>query len=186
MANALMAGWILISVTSGGAVHETSSFPSRALCEDALSIAKTGLTVTEKKAADDNTAREGRRLEEAWRSAHPPRPPRNELERQLVNRGCSGNLSGVAGGAGDGAPAITPGSKNECPAHTSVSFGCPDSAFGSSGFSEEGCIRVKDGLIYDEPGGNGSGGSAGLPGPVAPINHDGEIKYARCLPMAPR
>lgn len=44
--------WVLITVTNTGAVHQESGFHSRAVCEDAISIAKTGKTVAEEQEAE--------------------------------------------------------------------------------------------------------------------------------------
>lgn len=72
--------WVLITVTNAGVVHQEPGFTSKALCEDAISIARYGKTVAEhekdeseeeKRQRDAAIAR--RTAEATWRYDHPPR-----------------------------------------------------------------------------------------------------------------
>lgn len=65
--------WALIVVSGTANVSLSSGYPSKALCEDAMSIARTGMTVEEKKASDD-AERAGRaRAAQVYQDAHPAR-----------------------------------------------------------------------------------------------------------------
>lgn len=87
--------WALIIVSGTANVSFSSGYPSKELCEDAVSIAKTGMTVAEKKAADD--AQQARRTKAAqeYQEAHPPREPTAEDRKQ-----CFDNRAGLVLGWG--------------------------------------------------------------------------------------
>lgn len=80
--------WTLITVTNGGQVSE-SRHATKESCEQAKSIAVTGMTIEENKAADDAHARYLKK----WDEDHPWRDPKNEDERQLVKDGGFGSMS---------------------------------------------------------------------------------------------
>ena len=76
--------WVLITVTNNGTIHQESGFQNRALCEDAISIARYGKTVAEYK-EDERMAREKRqKSDNEWRAAHPPREPKTAIEKSEV------------------------------------------------------------------------------------------------------
>jgi len=95
--------WVLITVTTGGVIHQESGFTNEAICEDAVSIARYGQTVAEYKEAQ-RRADEARKLrDEKWRAAHPPREPKTKEEKEIVKRtyGWGGNGS-ICGHSKDG------------------------------------------------------------------------------------
>ena len=77
--------WTLITVTNAGNVHQESGFQSKALCEDAISIAKTGLTVSEVTDRDNRAKEEARRKREEWSATHPARQPISAKEKEDIN-----------------------------------------------------------------------------------------------------
>lgn len=73
--------WVLITVATGGAVHQVPGFHSQPICEDALSIAKYGMTVAEHEADERRREAALKKEVDAWRAEHPPRPAtKAELE----------------------------------------------------------------------------------------------------------
>lgn len=82
-----MPTYTLITVTHGGEVRHTRGFESLRMCQEARSIALTGLTIAQAEEADrvareQQAAWERQRqemMEAEWRERHPPRPP-TEIE----------------------------------------------------------------------------------------------------------
>jgi hypothetical protein len=83
-----MAMWTLITVTNGGNVNE-SRHATKRLCEEARSIALTGMTIEENEVADRAYADWLKK----WDEEHPWRDPKDEWERKLVAGGGSGSVS---------------------------------------------------------------------------------------------
>jgi hypothetical protein len=83
-----IAMWTLITVTNGGKVNE-SQHATKESCEQARSIALTGMTVEENKAADQVYADYLKKYEED----HPWRDPKDDNERQILKSGGSGSVS---------------------------------------------------------------------------------------------
>ena len=82
--------YTLLVVTYGGSVAH-SSFDNLRQCQEAKSLATTGYTIEENadRAAKQKAERERRDAEQdrrdaEWRSAHPPRPPKDADERKQV------------------------------------------------------------------------------------------------------
>ena len=73
----------LITVSYGGEIRHSSGFATKAMCEIAKSIALTGMTPEENKAADEAYAEWKNARAKEWRDAHPPRYPRTKEERAL-------------------------------------------------------------------------------------------------------
>lgn len=82
--------YTLITVTYGGEVHHSRGYETLRMCEQAKSIALTGMTIEEKDAAD----KERRRQRELWEAEHPWREPRNDYERLVAGGGGSGCIIG--------------------------------------------------------------------------------------------
>lgn len=80
--------WTLITVTNGGQVQE-SQHATKRLCEEAKSIALTGMTIEENEAADRAYAE----WLQKWDEEHPWRDPKDDTERRLLERGVSGSVS---------------------------------------------------------------------------------------------
>lgn len=79
--------WTLMTVSYGGTVS-TNRFDSKALAEEARSIALTGLTLAENKEADRQYREREERLDAACRSANPPRPPTERERKSYSHRYC--------------------------------------------------------------------------------------------------
>lgn len=75
--------WVLLTITGGGNTS-TATLPTREACEDAASIALTGMTVAEKKKADADYAAAEKKRRDDWYAAHPPREPKTDDERKAV------------------------------------------------------------------------------------------------------
>lgn len=71
--------YILVTITRDGRVS-SSTYPSKFAAENAKSIALTGKTMKEIVELDGRIKREAQK----WSETHPPRPPANSYERQLV------------------------------------------------------------------------------------------------------
>jgi len=84
--------WALIVVSGSANVSLSTGYPSKALCEDAISIARTGMTLAEKKAHDE--AERDRRAKElkAYQDAHPARATKPSDKKE-----CFDNTSGDRG-----------------------------------------------------------------------------------------
>jgi hypothetical protein len=89
--------WTLITVTNGGAVSE-SQHATKETCEQAKSVALTGMTIEENKAADDAYAAYLKKFAED----HPWRAPKNDSERSLAKSGGSMSWGGPFDMQGDG------------------------------------------------------------------------------------
>ena len=78
-----MATYTLITVTHGGEVRHARGFESLRMCQEARSIALTGMTIAraeeaERVVREKHAAWESRRqamMEAEWRERHPARPP---------------------------------------------------------------------------------------------------------------
>ncbi len=70
--------WALIVVSGAANVSFSSGYPSQALCEDAISIARTGMTVDEKKSSDEAAKVVEDRAEQEFQASHPSRIPTAE------------------------------------------------------------------------------------------------------------
>jgi hypothetical protein len=66
--------WALIIVTGAANVNVSTGYPNKAICEDAISIVKTGMTVIEKKSSDEADKVREARLDQEFLAANPPRP----------------------------------------------------------------------------------------------------------------
>lgn len=72
--------YTLITVSYGGRIDH-SDFETLQMCEEAKSLALTGMTIEQNKAADEAYAKSEQDRKDAWRAAHPPRvPTANELK----------------------------------------------------------------------------------------------------------
>jgi hypothetical protein len=80
--------WTLITVTGNGQVHE-SSHATKELCEQARSVALTGMTIEENAAADEAYAQYLKK----WDEDHPWRDPRDDYERSILKGGGHGSCS---------------------------------------------------------------------------------------------
>lgn len=89
--------WTLITVTNGGEVHE-SRHATKESCEQAKSIALTGMTIEENKAADEAYAAYLRK----WDDDHPWRDPKDDNERMLAKSVGSVSWGGPYSLSGDG------------------------------------------------------------------------------------
>ncbi|MGU3387236.1 hypothetical protein ACLBYG_22190 [Methylobacterium sp. D53M] len=86
-----MPTYTLITVTYGGAVHHARGFESLRMCQEARSIALTGMTLAENEAADtayrtlciDRDQKRRASREAQWRVKHPPRPPTSDERERL-------------------------------------------------------------------------------------------------------
>lgn len=89
--------YTLITVTYGGSVAHSGGYDTLHMCEEARSLATTGMTIEAKKASDDayKVARDKEYAE--WRATHPSREPKNDSERSLVKSGII-SWGGSAGG----------------------------------------------------------------------------------------
>jgi hypothetical protein len=80
MINLAAIAYILITVTYGAEVHHSNGFESLDLCEQAKSLALTGMTIEQNKAADEAYAK----ARKDWEDAHPWRDPQNDWEREMA------------------------------------------------------------------------------------------------------
>jgi hypothetical protein len=92
-----IAMWTLITVTNGGKVNE-SQHATKESCEQAQSIALTGTTIEENKAADQAYADYLKKYEDE----HPWREPKDDFERSIAKSGGSASWGAPYGLMGDG------------------------------------------------------------------------------------
>jgi hypothetical protein len=89
--------WALIIVTGTANVNISTGYPSKTLCEDAISIAKTGMTVMENKSAEEAEKIREARLDQEFAASHPSRPATAD-----DNAKCShGTKSSISFGSGN-------------------------------------------------------------------------------------
>ena len=101
----------LITVSYGGEIRHSSGFATKALCEVAKSIALTGMTPKENKAADEAYAAWELARAKNWRDAHPPREPKTKEERAMqYGRGIFGSSAPYSTKGEDGLIYDWPGS----------------------------------------------------------------------------
>lgn len=84
--------WALIIVTGAANVNVSTGYPNKALCEDAISIAKTGRTWIEQKSYLEAEKIREDRLEQEFQDAHPSRPATEDDIKKCTM--FSGSLSG--------------------------------------------------------------------------------------------
>lgn len=90
---AVLAGWVLITVTNSGAVHTSETFHTLHTCQEAESLANTGRTIEEnKKIQADYSA-----AVEKWHETHPWREPKTDIEKEVSENAKKG---GSVGGTG--------------------------------------------------------------------------------------
>lgn len=83
--------YTLITVTNDGRVHHARGFETLRMCQEARSIALTGLTIAEnddrraalKRCEEERRAREAESIAQQWRLRHPPRHPTPDEARGL-------------------------------------------------------------------------------------------------------
>lgn len=71
--------WSLITVTNGGSVNISAGYPTKSLCEEAKSIALTGMTIEQNNEADAVYEK----AQADWEASHPWREPKNKSEAAL-------------------------------------------------------------------------------------------------------
>jgi len=89
--------WALIIVTGTASVNVSTGYPNKALCEDAISIARTGMTVMEKKSADEADRVREARLDQEFAEAHPTRPPTKDDEKKCPHYNKNGGIAIMTG-----------------------------------------------------------------------------------------
>jgi hypothetical protein len=89
--------WTLITVTNGGTVNE-STHATQESCEQAKSIAQSGMTIEENKAAAEAYAAFLKKYEED----HPWRDPKDDFEKSIAKTGGSASWGASYSLAGDG------------------------------------------------------------------------------------
>lgn len=77
--------WALIVVTGAGSVSFSSNYPNKAICEDAISMARTGMTVEERKASDARSKQARQEGIRKYQEAHPTRPTKAEDEKNCFD-----------------------------------------------------------------------------------------------------
>lgn len=73
--------WALIVVSGTANVSFSTGYPSKALCEDAISIAKTGRTVIEEKSEQEKQKIASLRAKQEWLDANPGKNDHDYLNR---------------------------------------------------------------------------------------------------------
>lgn len=156
--------WALIIVTNANAVNVSTGYTTEGLCKDAISIAKYGLTVMEKKSADEAYRVQQTRLKQEFEAAHPPHPT-TDKDRATCAIVDNGDGSGGSAGAmtvyGD----------------VQIDYSCT--------------INKNTGMTtyqWSTPGSfGGGGGGTGGGYTVGSSNHDYEnnIKFAKCVAVNP-
>lgn len=86
--------WALIVVTGAANVNVSTGYPNKTLCEDAASIARTGKTVAEQKAADEAEMARRAKLDREYEEGHPPRQPTKDDEQQCTRYRADGSWAG--------------------------------------------------------------------------------------------
>lgn len=81
--------YTLITVTYGGDVSHSRGYETLEMCEQAKSLALTGMTIEQNKAADEAYAKS----ERDWDEAHPWREPKDDWERKAVASGINGSMN---------------------------------------------------------------------------------------------
>lgn len=81
--------WTLITVTGAGQVNHSRGYETLFMCEQAKSLALTGMTIEQNKAADEAHAK----ARADWEDAHPWREPREQWERDFAKSGSSASCS---------------------------------------------------------------------------------------------
>lgn len=76
--------WTLITVTNGGDVSHSTGYLSKELCEQAKSVALTGMTIEQNKAADEAYEKSVKEAADRWREAHPPRKPSTPADFKII------------------------------------------------------------------------------------------------------
>lgn len=77
--------YLLIAISAGGNVSQTE-FLTLDACENAKSIALYGETTEEYKAIDERIASEGKEYENKFYAVHPPREPKTDQEKSIIDR----------------------------------------------------------------------------------------------------
>jgi hypothetical protein len=80
----LAISFTLISVTHGGQINHADGFTSLHVCEQARSLALTGQTLEQVEEAAKARESARRKETEAWRAAHPLRPPTAQERTQFA------------------------------------------------------------------------------------------------------
>jgi hypothetical protein len=65
-------------------VNHSGGFDTLHMCEEARSLAVDGMTIEAKQTRDDAAKADAAKQEAAWRAAHPPREPKDDMERADV------------------------------------------------------------------------------------------------------
>lgn len=76
--------WTLITVTNGGDVGHSTGYASKELCKQAQSVALTGMTIEQNKAADEAHEKSEKEAADRWRTAHPPRKPSTPEDFKII------------------------------------------------------------------------------------------------------
>lgn len=82
MSTILAAAFVLVTVAQGGTVS-SSYYQSMSACEEAKSIATTGETVEQLAAIATHEAK----IKSDFEAAHPPRAPKDEIEKYEADHG---------------------------------------------------------------------------------------------------
>jgi hypothetical protein len=75
--------WSLICVTYGGELRVTHGYPTLAMCEEAKSLALTGMTIAQNAAADKKYADYQAEQIDTCRTIYPPRPPTDDERKRF-------------------------------------------------------------------------------------------------------
>lgn len=94
MASTAAALLTLITVTHGGQVFHSEGFPNQRACDEAKSIALTGMTIEQNAAEDAAYVKMEKDRADSWREAHPPRQPTTPADRQIIEDAKNGIVHG--------------------------------------------------------------------------------------------
>ena len=86
----LIMVYTLITVTYGGEVNHSRGYETLHMCQQAKSLALTGMTIEQNKAADVEYEQRVAKNEAEWRAAHPPRKPVTEDDFRMVEHAKDG------------------------------------------------------------------------------------------------
>lgn len=78
--------WSLVTVAESGSINISTGYTTKRLCEQARSIALTGMTLEEIAAKTNEDAQLREQNHQQWLKDHPPRPPKNREEFDILTK----------------------------------------------------------------------------------------------------
>jgi hypothetical protein len=157
--------WALIIVTNANTINVSTGYPNEGLCKDAISLAKYGMTVMEKKSADEAEKVKQARMEQEFQEAHPPHPTTADDKCATVIGSDGAGVMVFGGDASGGGPSSVhlPCTINKKTGMTTYQRFSPDS--------------------YGGGGGTGGGGGYAMISPS--YIYENNIKFAKCVAVNP-